>query len=449
MHKPRVEDDTSYWGKKWRSMTSLPWNLFETVVKEAQPLRKPNQRGKAHPLKLMVALGLIHLRSGATMAFVATLGGVDCEVLRRFVKRWLRYTAVHVVPQHVYVPRGEELERVLNLHARLGFPGCLPVWDGVECDVIAIPAALTPAHTNKDNGTSRGFLVAGDATRRIMYTSPSFEGGTNDKTKARYPGLMQDLRDGLVHPQATFELYTSEDTKETFSGLWGLSDAGFHPWATNYFPVKICTGALRSWSQRAESFRKPGTENIYGIIKRRYRIFGVPWSFQGVRYAHFGKSVQVMDDAWLMACALHNRLMVYDGIHDLGRYESDFCSVNVMVDLNRAIHKPSEPLLPSNTGALYEDTPPEEDPAHKPFLDKLVAHLQFQWAKREVRWLRTARSSRGSPRDLAPRQYGRRKHPHLAASDDADSDVDEDQDVFDEDEPVDDAPDMGWDSEAD
>ena len=59
----------------------------------------------------------------------------DCLYAARFMTAWARHMVHSYFTVLVHEPSGDELAQVLRLHARLGFPDCVSMTDGVDFQI--------------------------------------------------------------------------------------------------------------------------------------------------------------------------------------------------------------------------------------------------------------------------------------------------------------------------
>jgi len=117
------------------------------------------------------------------------------------------------------------------------------------------------------------------------------------------------LKDGSVLDDLEFELYEYDEegnvVKRKYRGAWLLVDNGYLAWSVTVPPIKTTTSRTEiRFSEWLESMRKD-VECTFGILKGRWRILKTGIRLHGIEAA---------DKIWLTCCALHNWLLVVDGL---------------------------------------------------------------------------------------------------------------------------------------
>ena len=421
-------DETSFGGKLFRSRTSVPRILFDELVTEAQRYpelpdhRAGDGQGKRGPscIPLRIKLGgvLNWMRMGGSITSAADFADIDVQTLRRFGKSWARAVMLHEYSKHVCVPTGVALDNILEVHAKHGFPGMLDGVDGVTVQVRGVPWSERNKHKGKDSGVlTRAFNVSGDVRRRIYHVHGSHPGWDNDKTMARFDQHMQAMRRREI--VGSFRLYTSAEgdgAPETLSTLYQLSDNGYHAWVSTQYPSKHPSGEDDLyWSARGESVRKNESECIFGILKMRFLLFAGIFDFGRCGPDDYDKRVATFDDYFRVVCMLHNRLQDHDGISDLGTFPHDWKPVNFAHDLARRRARLLQAagaggVLPADRTNILEDDAeqPQYEIGHDVLHAKLVRHYACARVRGEVKWLHTAKWSRGLRLDTRPLEAGHR-----------------------------------------
>ena len=238
--------DDGYWARILRARIGVPPSLLDELIGEARSypeikeksIGDGGQRGPCTvPLPIKIATVLSWMRTGGTMQGAADRGELDVGTLRRFRATWVRAVVKHEYKKWVKVLGGAERDGVLRLHAKLGFPGCIAFADGVERFVDLVPYTQTNLHLGKEKAPTRGHLVFADARGVVHHSSPSHNGGHNDKTKVHFDRFSQGLKDGSLagddgerYGDVTFSLMVSDQGDvEINRGLYAFTDNGMHP----------------------------------------------------------------------------------------------------------------------------------------------------------------------------------------------------------------------------
>eukprot|EP00965_Chrysotila_dentata_P081125 2677874-Pleurochrysis_carterae.AAC.1 len=79
---------------------------------------------------------------------------------------------------------------------------------------------------------------------------------------------------------------------------------------------------VKYWSKRLESVRKD-VECTFGSLKRRFRMLRLPIEFA---------TAHCLDVMFKMCCMLHNMLLEFDGLADIGQDEADWTSADLEAD---------------------------------------------------------------------------------------------------------------------
>lgn len=196
-----------------------------------------------------------------------------------------------------------------------------------------------------------------------------------------------------LYQDETFYLCQADGTYVQKKGLWLVVDGGYHRWRVLQCPVSgCCTRQEAEWSARVCSVRKD-VECVFGILKGRFRILKLPQQWHSKRE---------MDNVFSVCCALHNRLLVHDGLH-MRTYEPanrDLLEDEVRAVLaqegidgahDEAIIGRRQSTMPANTAVISADTDAthththpiplelvEAEDTHFSLRDELVVHYQHR-----------------------------------------------------------------------
>jgi hypothetical protein len=138
-----------------------------------------------------------------------------------------------------------------------------------------------------------------------------------------------------------------------------------------------------------ESVRKPGTECIYGILKKRFRILALPCSF---------RDTYKVDNTFRFLCSLHNRLQRHYGLHKLGELSSDWKAANHerddhLIAEQNTVRNGTLPHL-VNDAAVGNTTEVEFQATWASHRSALVTHFQVQWETKNIFWMKAASDCR-------------------------------------------------------
>ena len=434
-------------GRTFRNEYLVPRIIFDRMVVEAgqipeltvkEPLahRSEDVRPWAKkgttgvPLKHKLACFLYKWRNNVPWKTVKKLGGVEETALRRWSKKFLKLYVKKYLAKYVHPPSSqEELDQNLTKHAKCGSPGCLAMYDGVPVEWLNCPTGDVWKHKGKEGYPVRRFLVAGNINRFVFECTRGFHGVTNDLTMCHFSKLMASTRSG-VYSRMEFTVYDSNGKQITVRGLWNIVDNGIHRWRCNQPPSKHTVNIWdQRWSKRVESQRKPGSECIFGIVKKRIPALDV-----GVR----ASNPEEISDLMQFACIVHNRLLSYDDLHTIGEYEGDYINVGSLpiddtrIHAQQQVRDQSVPHLPDPRAEALNVRKNELEPGWLELRNILVMHYKTMWLKREVCWLRTAEQCRGLRYDPRPRLRRGEGHVPFPDADDGTAAADEEEILFEE-----------------
>ena len=363
------------------------------------------------PLDLKMAACLRVLATGCTFDVFEEPAGMDKETLRRFFHAWMEHLATNVAPRYIKPPQGAELDACMDVYSKLGFPGACMSVDATHCPWDRVPAAQHANHKGKEGFPTLVWNCHVTHDRQFRHVELAQAGARNDKTLAQYDSVMQSIKDGTLYADKAFSLYAEDGTVTQVQGLYLICDGGYHMWRCLQFPLKHASTLWeRRWSKRMESVRKD-VETAFGILKQRFRILKVPFLF---------KDAQSIHNVFVVCCMLHNRLLKFDGLHNLGRSERDWIKASLTTDDERVDAQHAAWMQGMQRSAA--DPEVERHLAHFQLRDQLIAHYKYVWEHKMVLWRVTAQQ--------------RKARLHAAAADAVAADHD-DVELEDDDEDVD------------
>lgn len=425
LRRPERYDESSWAGKRFQSYHGVPVKIFDELVAEArqhdtlagkEALGDGRKGPFSKPLELKVAAVLEMCQAGLPFKSAERLYKISSPVLEQFFHDFTRLQVEFEYPKHVYIPESRaDIDRILSRHAALGFPGAISMWDGTKWEWGACPHAWAYAHIGKEGYPTKTFMVAGDMNSIIHNIHGSEIGARNDMTISRFDDYLQSIVRGRRFANEVFDLYKGDGSgeKTRHRGLWGIFDNGFHHWRICQCPSKVASEEfLKRWSKRLESVRKPGTECIYGRLKKRFRILQLPCTFT---------QTHKVDNCFRFLASLHNRLQRHYGLDSIGGEPGDWKSASTNLDDLRIENENNRIRIGSthfvrNGGldhlvddeAVGNDTTPEYDASWSSFRLALVNHFKEAWQKEELLWPLTAAECRPNYRlNPAIRRTGR------------------------------------------
>jgi hypothetical protein len=212
----------------------------------------------AAPLELKV-LGLLRvLGRGYCFDGIEELSYISAEINRVFFHKWCdlfskKYYTIYCNPPET----AEEIQKTMDVYARLGLPGCIGSTDCVHIRWERCAAGDRVMHKGKEGFPTLSYEVTVDHTSKIISVTHGFPGTRSDQTIVRFDGFVTDIHDRLKYQDVIFPMktVTGEDYNE--KGAWLLCDNGYHKWRCMQCPLKhssIPREAL--WSEWAETVRK-------------------------------------------------------------------------------------------------------------------------------------------------------------------------------------------------
>ena len=401
MTRPGADDPGSWAGKRFKSIHGVPKQIFDELVEEARQHKElrgkechgDGVRGRfSKPLELKVAATLEMCQAGLLFKSVERLYKISIPVMQKFFHSFMQLQVEHEYHKHVYYPKSDAaITQVLTKHDLFGFPGTITLFDGVKVRWGGCSFADRFANVGKEGYPTRVFMVAGDCTKVVHHVHGSHPGGRNDLTLSHYDEYLQAMRRGL-YKDHTFQVYSGNgDEKVTVSNLHAFTDNGFHQWLETQFPSKVSREVwLRRWSKRGESFRKPGTECIYGILKKRFRILKQEIPFT---------DAASIDNVFRFLVSLHNRMQRFYGLDTLGEHVEDWQMANIDMDTVRLQGTPQSCPHVVDNEALGNVTTPDVEFGWFGIRKALVTHFQKAWEKNEILWLKPASECRPGYQD--------------------------------------------------
>ena len=230
--------------------------------------------------------------------------GAMCEFFHQFCERFVQ----EYYHDFVKRPEGDDLQSVMEIYEKLGFPGCVGSIDCTHIRWDRCPVSLANLCKGKGQHPTLVFEATVHHNRRVLGMTRSFYGTINDKTIVKSDSYVQDVKDGAVYGDVKYKITMADGRVVEKTGVYFLCDGGYHRWTCLMSPVPPCGDVdVHRWSEWLESVRKD-VECFFGILKGRFRWLKMPILLQKQKH---------IDNAVFLCCILHNMLLDFDGEDDL------------------------------------------------------------------------------------------------------------------------------------
>ena len=130
--------------------------------------------------------------------------------------------------EHIYLPTGDYLKKVMEQYALLGFSGAIGSIDVTHPAWAMCPYTHARSYTGKEGFPTIAYQVIVDHTRRVLAVTSGFTGSTNDKTIIRFDSAVTRIRTDPTYTEQTYKLYEADGTPYEQKGCYLLVDNGYH-----------------------------------------------------------------------------------------------------------------------------------------------------------------------------------------------------------------------------
>ena len=117
--------------------------------------------------------------------------------------------------EFITTPEGENLQKVMDIYSKLGFPGCVGSIDATHLKWAMCPKSLSNICTGKESFPSIAYQVVVDHSRRILHISQGMYDSLNDITITRYDKFCQNVKNGNIYKDVEFEV--TDENECTYS----------------------------------------------------------------------------------------------------------------------------------------------------------------------------------------------------------------------------------------
>ena len=305
-------------------------------------------------VKLLLLGSLRYLGRSWTFDDIAESNGISREVNRVFFLSFIEYGSSTMYKKYVIdVANSINISNHEKLFSMAGMNGCIGSGDATHISMLNCPSWASISHKGfKLNLPARSYNLTVAHTKLILCSTTGHPATWNDKTLVLYDPLLAGVNDGTKYNDFVFKLYEKNGNgqiKEVeYQGVWFMVDNGYLDWSCTIPPVKNATSyqTIR-FSEWLESMRKD-VECTFGILKQRFSILR-----HGVRLG----SIKNVDQIWLTCCALHNKLLLIDGMNEnWGIGESQSVNHNSENDTNNNYQNFCMTRLNRNLNKYSNDT---------------------------------------------------------------------------------------------
>ena len=267
---------------------------------------------RSSPVELLLLGSLRYLGRGFTFDDCEENTAISEETHRRFFHVFILFGASVLFPKFVERPinNTDSLTHQQEF-LEAGMDGCIGSTDATHVAMLRCPSQLR----NFNNGfkldlPSRTYNLTTNHRRQILSTTTGHPGRWNDKTLVLFDDFVKSIYNGKILQDVKFSLFehnaNGEIVQRHYTGAWLIVDNGYLEWSTTVPPFKnALTYKELRWSKWIESMRKD-VECVFGILKGRFRVLKT-----GVRL----HGLKATDRLWLTCCALHNFLLLSDGLN--------------------------------------------------------------------------------------------------------------------------------------
>lgn len=324
-----IRDISTVEGKEFRRRYRLPAPFFlDYLVPECQRLNlfeskvKENGELMGHiPIAIKVLIALRMLARGNVVDDLVEMSEASSFIVRHCFKTFILNFAREFKDAFITMPTGEELEKIMAIYARLGFPGALGSMDCTHVRWLVCPRNLTNLCTGKEAFPTLSFQVVVDHARKIHHVSVSGFGSMNDINMCTVDVIVKDDDKGLLdtsgqtrnlYKEVEFTVLDDYGQPTTIRGAYLITDGGYEPLSIFVNPnVGRSDRGSIVWSEFLEAIRKD-VECTFGILKNRFHIL------RGIKFPE----QEIVDAAFVSCCILHNMLLEIDG-YDISAWELD------------------------------------------------------------------------------------------------------------------------------
>lgn len=187
----------------------------------------PNTAYAFHPSSQILA-ALQVLGRGYRFEDVSRMALMSESTAQASFHTFCRCVASELYEEHVSMPTGAALEKVMHQYDRLGFTGAVGSTDVTHIRWGSCPSSHARAYTGRGGLATIAYQVTVDHSGRALAVSKGFAGAANDRTILRYDLAVQMVREDPVYRGRMFSLYNEDGTWTEHKGVYLLVENGHH-----------------------------------------------------------------------------------------------------------------------------------------------------------------------------------------------------------------------------
>ena len=175
MLNPEIRDSTSWYARLFRRRFRLPYDLFVTFVEECREVNLFKEKNYSKiPIEFKILMSLRILGRDSCADDISEYINIGDSTVNHIFKLFLLGCIELLYNKYVYIPFGEELDKVKLVYEKLGLPGCIGSMDCTHILWHRCPKISRNICTGKEAKPTVAFQVIVDHSRKNMHVSKWF-----------------------------------------------------------------------------------------------------------------------------------------------------------------------------------------------------------------------------------------------------------------------------------
>ena len=118
------------------------------------------------------------------------------------------------------IPEGEDLKKVMDIYAKLGFPGCIGSIDATHLKWSMFPKSLSNICGGKESFPAIAYQVVVDHSRRVLHITQGMYGSLNDITITKYDAFCMDVKQEKRFKAVEFSIMDENENPRICKGVY-------------------------------------------------------------------------------------------------------------------------------------------------------------------------------------------------------------------------------------